>query len=118
MFTRKFTKLQVLMPGEFPAPGTSTGKTGTPDPQQVGVQFSVIVNAVDANWNLAVTGGDAVHLSSSNGTATLSADGPLVNGTRTFNAVFNTAGAFTITATDIDDATKTPNTSPSTTVTP
>ena len=32
-----YTKLQVLLPGESPAPGTGTGKSGAPQSQTVGV---------------------------------------------------------------------------------
>src|SRR5205085_10712977 len=39
-----FTKLQILAPGESAAPGTPTGKTGTPAPQIAGASFSVTVN--------------------------------------------------------------------------
>ena len=45
-----FTKLQILLPGETAAPGTPTGKTGTPTPQQAGVPFEIVVNAVSPNW--------------------------------------------------------------------
>src|SRR6185503_14829710 len=49
------TKLQVLLPGETAAPGTPTGKTGTPLAQTAGTAIAngIVVNAVDANWNLA-----------------------------------------------------------------
>src|SRR5207244_3410991 len=47
-----FTKLQILAPGETAAPGSATGKTGTPTAQTAGTAFNVTVNAVDANWNL------------------------------------------------------------------
>src|SRR4029079_19189089 len=47
-----FTKLQVLVPGETAAPGTASGKTGTPAAHTAGSAFTVSVNAVDANWNL------------------------------------------------------------------
>ena len=46
-----FTKLQLLMPGETAAPGTASGKTGSPSAQTAGTSFNVTVNAVDANWN-------------------------------------------------------------------
>src|SRR5207245_1068191 len=42
-----FTKLQLLVPGEIAAPGTATGKTGTPNGQLLGVGFDSTVNAVD-----------------------------------------------------------------------
>src|SRR5207248_2932035 len=50
-----FAKLQLLVPGENPAPGSATGKTGTPTAQTAGTPFNVTVNAVDANWNLVTT---------------------------------------------------------------
>src|SRR5438094_4591635 len=43
-----FAKLQLLLPGEAAAPGTPTGKTGTPTAQTAGTSFTVTVNAVDA----------------------------------------------------------------------
>src|SRR5262245_21211857 len=60
-----FSKLQLLVPGEIAAPGTASGKTGTPIPQAAGIPFNVIVNAVDANWNLVDTISDTVSLTSS-----------------------------------------------------
>jgi hypothetical protein len=115
LFTRRFTKLQVLLPGESAAPGTATGKTGTPDPQLVGIPIPVTVNAVDANWNQATSASDTIHITSSDGTATLPADAPLSGGTATFQVILNTAGTATVTASDVDDPAKTPNTSASVT---
>src|SRR6185436_9613671 len=48
-----FVKMQLLVPGETAAPGSATGKTGTPTAQSSGTAFNVTVNAVDANWNVA-----------------------------------------------------------------
>src|SRR6185503_18843434 len=44
-----FVKMQLLVPGETAAPGSATGKTGTPTTQSAGAAFNVTVNAVDAN---------------------------------------------------------------------
>ena len=44
-----FVKLQLLVPDEAAVPGSATGKTYVPLAQRVGIPFSVIVNAVDAN---------------------------------------------------------------------
>jgi len=119
MFTRKFTKLQVLMPGEAADPGSATGKTGTPDPQAVGVPFNIIVNAVDANWFPAgYNSGHTVHITSTDGAATLPADVELIGGNATLSVTLNTAGSFTITASDVTDPTKTASTSPAVTVNP
>ena len=107
---RPFVKLQVLLPGETAAPNTPSGKTGTPDPQTVGVPFNITVNAVDSLWN-RVSATDTIAITSSDATATLPADAALGNRTRTFSVTLNTAGSFTVTATDVTDGTKTANTS-------
>src|SRR5262249_45518777 len=65
-----FAKLQLLVPGESAAPGTATGKTGTPTPRAVGTPFNVTVNAVDANWNLVNSVNDTVGITSSDANAT------------------------------------------------
>ncbi|MFA6469683.1 MAG: hypothetical protein WCW35_12350 [Bacteroidota bacterium] len=113
-----FSKLQILMPGETANPGSATGKAGTPDVQTAGILFNVTVNAVDADWNLVTTITDVVGLSSSDGSATLSGNATLSGGTGIRNVTFSTDGSFTVTATDITDGGKTPNTSPSITVNP
>ena len=110
-----FAKLQVLVPGEAAAPGTASGKTGTPSTQAAGAAFAVTVNAVDANWNV-VSSTHTVGITSSDAAATLPANAALVAGTRTFGVSLNTAGSRTVTATDVTDATKTANTSAAITV--
>jgi hypothetical protein len=112
---RPFVKLQVLMPGETAAPNTTTGKTGTPDVQSAGAPFNVTVNAVDASWNV-VGSTDEITITSSDASATLPVNNTLYNGSRIFSVTFNTAGSWTVTATDVTDGTKTANTgSPTTT---
>jgi hypothetical protein len=106
-----FTKLQVLVPGETAAPGTASGKTGTPSTQGAGVAFTVAVNAVDANWNVA-SSTHTVGITSSDPAATLPASAALVAGSRAFSIALNTAGSRTVTATDLSDGTKTASTSP------
>jgi hypothetical protein len=108
-------KLQVLMPGETAAPGTSSGKTGTPTAQTAGTPFNATVNAVDANWNMISTN-DTVHLTSSDSNAALPADAALVGGTQTFSVTFNTAGSRTVTASDVTHAGVTANTGAAATV--
>jgi hypothetical protein len=110
-----FTKLQLLVPGETAAPGTATGKTGTPTAQTAGIAFTVTVKAVDANWNV-VSSVHTVGITSSDANATLPANALLAAGTATFSVTFKTAGNRTVTATDITDSAKTANTSPSITV--
>ena len=111
LLKREYTKLQVLMPGETSAPGTATGKTGTPTAQTVGVPFDVIVNAVDDAWHLiSLAPNDSVHITSSDDAATLPADAQLVGGTKTFSVTFWATGSFTVTATDATISSKTANT--------
>ena len=106
------------MPGETAAPGTASGKTGTPSAQIMGTGFEVTVNAVDAYWNLVNTVSDTVGLTSSDTTATLPAAAALAAGTTNLTVYFNTNGSFTLTATDLSDGSKSPSTSPAITVSP
>jgi len=111
-----FAKLQLLMPGETAAPGSASGKTGSPTAQTAGSAFTVTVNAVDANWNL-VSSTHTIGIASSDGNAALPANAALVAGAKTYSVTLKTAGSWTVTATDVSDGTKTANTSPATTVT-
>ncbi|MGO8925800.1 MAG: Ig-like domain-containing protein, partial [Limisphaerales bacterium] len=104
-------KLQVLVPGETAAPGSATGKTGTPTAQVAGTAFNVTVNSVDANWNL-VNANDTIQITSSDGNATLPPNAELVGGTRTFGVTLQTPGSSTVTASDLTDASITASTSP------
>jgi predicted RNA-binding protein with TRAM domain len=99
------TQLQVLLPGESPAPGTSSGKLGTPTAQTVGVPFTVTVRACDDNWNLDTGNTDVVSLSSSDASATLPPQAALASGEMTFSVTFNAAGSFNVSATDQSDPT-------------
>ena len=111
------TKLQLLMLGEAAAPGTSSGKTGTPNAQTAGTGYTVTVNAVDANWNVVSTN-DTIQITTTDANATLPANAALVAGTKTFNITNKTAGTFTVTASDVTHTGMTANTSPSFTVNP
>src|SRR5207245_9129410 len=111
-----FVKLQVLVPGETAAPGSITGKTGTPTSQPTGTAFNVTVNAVDANWNLVNTVTHTVGITSSDPSATLPANAALVSGTKALSVTLKTGPSQTVTTTDITDGTRTANTSPAMTV--
>lgn len=113
-----FSRLQLLLPGETAAPGTTTGKIGTPTPRVAGVPFTIIVNAVDAAWNIVTTATDEVKITSKDVYADLPANASLVSGTSAFTITLKTAGSRTITATDVSDATKKANASPAFTVNP
>ena len=90
-FAQGFTRLQVLLPGESAAPGTATGKFGTPASQVVGIPFNVQVRACDSSWNTVTSITDVVRLTSTDATATLPAATSLQAGTRTLSVTVNAA---------------------------
>src|SRR5207247_2544173 len=105
------TKLQILLPGEVAAPGTATGKTAaTPTAQTAGTAIGsgIVVNAVDANWNVVSTATTNVTITSSDANATIADDNgaaagnlTLVAGTGALSSfTFKTVGTRTVTATD------------------
>lgn len=118
------SQLQVLLPGETNAPGTASGKLGTPLPQTPGNPFDLTVNACDAAWRIATTCSDTVDITSSDTSAGLPTDAPLVNGTITFSSTgnnyfyFGSTGTWTITATDTTTTSIKANTSSSLVVGP
>src|SRR5262252_9432521 len=75
-----FTRLQVLLPGETAAPGTPSGKTGTPRPQTVGVPFSITVKACDDTWTPVASVTHSIQVLSSDASATLPTPAQLVSG--------------------------------------
>jgi hypothetical protein len=124
---RTATQLQVLLPGETNAPGTATGKTGTPTSVSLGAggMEDVTVNAVDATYHIINGITDTISLSSTDagpvgGVSPLNLS--MVNGTASFTGssgyAFGDQGAFTITATDVTNTKLTAGTSSSVTVGP
>ncbi len=111
-----FSKLQLLVPGETPDPGSPTGKTGSPSTQTALRAFNVTVNAVDAHWNVVGTVTDTVAVTSSDSDAILPADAALVAGTGVMTITLRTIGSHTVTASDVTDPGKSASTSPSITV--
>ncbi|WP_205313933.1 T9SS type A sorting domain-containing protein [Pedobacter nanyangensis] len=90
-----FVKLQILLPGETAAPNTASGKTGTPDIQNAGAPFNVVVNAVDDNWNVVSTVTDEVAITnavaSNNASSVLPSNANLTAGTGTFSVTLRRA---------------------------
>jgi hypothetical protein len=127
---RAFTQLLVVLPGETYAPGTATGKKGTPTPVSLGNnegEEDVTVYAVDPKFYPVSGLTDSISLT----TTDLGASGILppgqamVNGVATFNLAnapytffFFTQGTWTITATDTTNTNMPPATSDSVTVGP
>jgi hypothetical protein len=110
---RVASQLQVLLPGETNAPGTATGKIGTPDPQTAGAPFNLTVNACDATWHIATSCGDTLSFTSTDGSAFLPSNTALANGTVTIigDTLFGSSGTWTITATDFTTNAVAPGTS-------
>ncbi len=102
---QSYSRLQVLLPGETEAPGTGSGKFGTPTAQTVGTPFTVRVRACDAAWNTVTSITDVVQLSSTDATATLPAPRSLQSGVATFTVTITAIGSFTISARDQTDNT-------------
>jgi hypothetical protein len=100
-----YTRLQVLLPGESAAPGTGSGKSGTPRAQTSGVPFTITVRACDASWNAIAGVTNAIQTLSSDASATLPPVTQLVNGVATLTVTFNAGGTFTVYAHDQTDGT-------------
>ena len=100
-----FSRLQILLPGETAAPGTASGKTGTPSNQTANIPFNITVRACDSQWNLVNTVTDAVQILSTDASASLPASAQLQAGTRTFTVTLNSAGNFSFQAHDQSDIT-------------
>lgn len=100
-----YSRLQVLLPGEIPAPGTASGKSGSPQQQTVGTPFDVTVRACDATWYPVTTVTNLVALTSSDESASLPAPQSLLLGERIFTVTLNAGGSFTFTADDLSDPT-------------
>ncbi len=105
VFAQGASRLQVLLPGESAAPGTTTGKFGTPTAQTVNTPFDVQVRACDSSWNTVGSITDVVQLTSTDATATLPAATALQAGTVTLRVTIRAAGSFTISARDQTDNT-------------
>jgi hypothetical protein len=110
LYKQVASKLQILLPGEVNAPGTPTGKTGTPTQPANSMPYTFTVNAVDADWNVVAKVTDSITITSSEAIALLPPNAALVGGTANFDITLFEAGTWTITATDVTDPTKTPAT--------
>ncbi len=102
---QSYTNLQVILPGESPAPGTGSGKSGAPLSQTVGVPFTVTVRACDASWNLVTSITNSVSLTSTDASASLPSNFSLAGGTATVQVTLNAAGSYTFSADDQSDPT-------------
>ncbi len=115
LLKRGYAKLQVLLPGETADPTSPTGKTGTPTAQQAFAPFTVTVNAVSDDWQ-KVSSTHTVHIVSNDPGSFWPTDVDMASGTAVFadpnGFMFLNSGTWTITATDVNDNTKTGTSSP------
>ncbi len=110
-------QLQLLLPGETATPGLSPGKTGSPTTRTSGIGFSITVNSVDTNWNVAASSDTVQITATSDASAVLPANTALVAGTKTLSVTNAVAGSLrSLTATDISNGAITASTSPTYTV--
>jgi len=113
LIKRTYTQLQVLVPGETAAPNTPTGKTGTPILETNGMAFDVIVNAVDATFNVC-NNSDQVQITDPSDANFLCLNGTditgtmlfMANGTATFSVEFTGNGSSQMIVTDQADTSK------------
>ncbi len=98
-----YRQVQVLLPGESAAPGTDSGKTGTPLTQVAGIPFEIKVRVCDGSWNTVTSVDHAFRITSTDETASLPPASPLIFGELTLDVTLNAAGLFTFTATDLSD---------------
>jgi hypothetical protein len=95
-----FARVQLIVPGESPLPGSVSGKVGTPATQGAGRAFVVSVWATDAYWN-PLPSGDNVRLTSTDANDNMPLTGVLSNGFRQFSPSLGTVGTQTITVADL-----------------
>ncbi|MFH1957357.1 MAG: hypothetical protein ABIJ15_02645 [bacterium] len=92
-------KLQVLLPGETPAPGTESGKNSSGLlTQTAGAMFTITVNCVDQFWNINPDVSPYVQGTSSDKYDTEPSSKTLTGGTEPFWFTLKTAATTTINA--------------------
>ncbi|UCH82886.1 MAG: hypothetical protein JSW50_10450 [Candidatus Latescibacterota bacterium] len=94
--------LQVLLPGQTPRGGTTSGFEGTPDSQNAGSAFTLTVRAVDEFWNRVPGIDNTISLISSDAFADMPHDTVLHNGELIMPVTLFRVGPQTIIASDID----------------
>jgi hypothetical protein len=101
-----FARVQIVVPGQTPLPGSVSGLTGSPASQSAGRGFPVGVYATDNWWN-PVGGGDNVRITSTDPAASTPVSGSLSNGFRQFTVTLNTVGTQRLTVSDLSAPSRT-----------
>jgi hypothetical protein len=94
-----FSRLQIVVPGQDPLPGSLTGFTGSPASQAAGTGFYVDVFATDQYWN-PVSSFDVAMISSSDPAASTPVSGAMTDGHGQYTVSLGTVGAQTLTVTN------------------
>ena len=101
-----FARVLVLAPGEEPAPGTMTGRTGTATDQSINYAFLVTVLATDSWWNPVTGPTDVVRITSNDPLAVLPPETALQDGRAELPMRLSTGGFQQITVQDVSDPSK------------
>ncbi len=112
-----FNRLQLIVPGQTPLPGSVSGTIGNPATQGAGTGFVVTVYATDNYWN-PVSSADNVRVTSSDLAASTPVTGAMANGSRQFTVTLNTVGSQTLSVNDQSNGSITGMTSPPISVIP
>jgi hypothetical protein len=86
-----FSRVQLVVPGQSPAPGSVTGVTGHTATQSAGQDFLVDVYGTDDYWN-PLPSSDVVRITSSDPLANTPVTGALTDGYRQFTLSLGTVG--------------------------
>lgn len=97
-----FSRVQIILPGQNPLPGSLTGLTGSPASQSAGQSFICDVYATDDYWN-NVPSSDQVRITSSDPAANTPVTGGLSEGHAQLSVSLGTVGAQTLTVGDISN---------------
>ena len=94
-----FSRVQIVVPGEDPTPGSITGLMGAPASQAAGTNFTVSIYATDDYWN-PVPSVDVIRVISSDAGASTPVNATLLNGFAQATLFLATVGTQTLTLSD------------------
>lgn len=95
-----FARVQIVVPGQDPLPGSITGLLGSPATQAASQSFICDVYATDEYWNV-IASADEVRITSSDPAASTPVTGKMNVGYAQVSLSLGTVGAQTLTITDI-----------------
>jgi hypothetical protein len=94
-----FSRVQIVVPGQDPLPGSTGGVTGSPASQAAGQAFTVDIYATDGYFNL-VPSSDVVVVNSSDTGASTPVSGAMSGGVASFAVSLGTVGTQTLSVSD------------------